>query len=190
MGNIGNAFIQAHTKKNFITKCGPEFGDRLGSIAITVRAFYGLTISAERFRAMLAYFIRTLEFIPSRFEREVWMILRDDKTGYYYMCTHVDDFKVVAKNPLIWIDRIESMFLIKEHDPRNYYLRNDYTYHSGKNMWTYGCQTYAKESVAHVERVYGYIPKKSTLIQVTYCHPELYNTPYRVLMLTANFKCY
>ena len=66
------------------------------------------------------------------------MRLRDDKTGYDYICTHVNDFKVVAKNPSIWIYRIACMFLIKEHGLRNYYLGKNYTYHSGQNIWTYG----------------------------------------------------
>ena len=100
-------------------------------------------------------FLRTLDFTPSRFDRDVWMRLRDDKTEYDYICTHVDDFKVVAKDPSIWIDCITSLFLIKKHSPRNYYLGNNYTYHSGQDMWTYGCQTYAKEAVARVDRIYG-----------------------------------
>ena len=79
-GDICNAFIQAHTKEKIYTKCGPEFGDRAGSIAIVFRALYRLTASAARFRTMLAYFLRTLEFTPSRFDRDIWMRLRDDKT--------------------------------------------------------------------------------------------------------------
>ena len=33
-GDIGNAFIQAHAKDNFVTKCGPAFGDIAGAIDI------------------------------------------------------------------------------------------------------------------------------------------------------------
>ena len=63
--DIGNAFIQAHTKEKIFTRCGSEFGSMEGSIAIIVRALYGLTTSAERFRTMLADFLRTLGFTPS-----------------------------------------------------------------------------------------------------------------------------
>ena len=107
-GDIGNAFIQAHTKEKIYTRCGPEFGDREHSIAVIVRALYDLTTSAERFRTMLANFLRTLGFVPSRYDRDVWMRLRNNKTGYDYICTHVDDFKVVAKKPSYWIDHIAS----------------------------------------------------------------------------------
>ena len=172
-GDIGNAFIQAHTKEKIFTRCGSEFGSMEGSIAIIVRALYGLTTSAERFRTMLADFLRTLGFTPSRFDRDVWMRLRNDSTGYDYICTHVDDFKIVAKNPTSWVDRIAAIFLVKEHGPRSYYLGNDYTYHDGQDIWTYGVQTYATEAVAKVERLYGTLPKESTPLPVGDCHPEL-----------------
>jgi hypothetical protein len=102
------------------TRVGNEFGDRAGSIAIVVRALYGLTTSAERFHTLLADFLRSMGFQPSRFDRDVWMRLRDDNNGFDYICTHVDDSKVVGKDPMVWIDRITGAFLIKEHGPRNY----------------------------------------------------------------------
>ena len=40
-------------------------------------------------------------------------------------------------------------------------------------MWNYGCQTYAKESVARVDLIYRYLPKDSTPMPVTDCHLEL-----------------
>ena len=83
---------------------------------------------------MLADFLRILGFITSCYDRDVWMRLRDIQTGYDCICTHVDDFKVVAKNSSYWIDHIASDFIVKQHGPRNYYLGNDYTYHNGKDM--------------------------------------------------------
>ncbi len=62
---------------------------------------------------------------------------------------------------------------MKEHGPRKYYLGNDYIYHDTEDMWTYGCQTYATEVVAHVKRIFGCLPKVSTPMPVTDCHPEL-----------------
>ena len=53
------------------------------------------------------------------------MWLLEIKDGYDFICTHVDEFKVVAKDPDIWIKRIASISLIKEHGPRKYYLDND-----------------------------------------------------------------
>lgn len=134
VGDIGNAFIQAKTKEKIYTRCGSEFGDRAGCIAIIMRALYGLTTSAERFRTLLADFLRTLGFKPSRFDRDVWMRLREKNDGYDFICTHVDDFKIVARTPSFWIDRISAAFLVKSHGPRNYYLGNDYTYHHSEEI--------------------------------------------------------
>ena len=84
-------------------------------------------------------FLRILGFKPSRFDRGVWMSMRDANDGFDCICTHVDDFKVVAIDPNMWVDRIASVFLVKEYGPRNYLLGNDYTYHDTHDMWTYGC---------------------------------------------------
>ena len=176
-GDIGNAFIQADTKEKIYTRVGKEFGEHNGMIAIIIKALYGLTTSAERFHTLFADFIRSLGFIPTRFDRDVWMRLRDDRTGYDYICTHVDDFKVVAKNPEMWIERIAGAFLIKEHGPRNYYLGNDYTFHDNFNMWTYGSKTYATEAVAKVERIFGTLRKEGTPLPSADCHPEMDTSP-------------
>jgi hypothetical protein len=36
------------------------------------------------------------------------------KDSYDYVCTHVDDFKIVAKEPEQWHDQISSLFLLKQ----------------------------------------------------------------------------
>jgi len=58
-----------------------------------------------------------MKFTPSRFNRDVWMRMRDTNDSFDYICTDVDDFKVVAKDPMMWIDRIAGALLIKEHGP-------------------------------------------------------------------------
>ena len=40
-------------------------------------------------------------------------------------------------------------------------------------MWTYGFQNYTKELVARVRQIYGYLPRKLTLMPVADYHPEL-----------------
>ena len=96
-GDISNAFIQATTNEKIFTRVGKEFGNRSGCISIIVKALYGLTTSAERFCTLLADYIRLLGFTPSRYDRDVWMKLRNARDGFDYICTHIDNFKVVAK---------------------------------------------------------------------------------------------
>ena len=91
-GDIGNAFIQVwFTNEKCHVECGPEFGFKAGLIAIIRKAVYGLMTSAERFHTLFAYFLRSLGFIPTRFDQDVWMGLREEEDGYDYVCTHVDD---------------------------------------------------------------------------------------------------
>ncbi len=176
-GDIGNAFIQAMTKEKIYTRVGPEFGNRAYSMALITRALYGLTTSAERFRTLLADYLRSLGFNPSRYDRDVWMRLRDKKDGYDYICTHVDDFKIVAQDADSWLTKISHNFLVKSHGPRSYYLGNDYTYHEDLDLWTYGGRTYTKDAVDRVEWIYGCLAKVSTPLLVTDCHPELDESP-------------
>ena len=82
------------------------------------------------------------------------MRMRDTEDGYDYISTHLDDFKVVAKNPTMLIYRITSVFLVKEKGHHKYYLGNDYTYHDGQAIVTYGSQTYTADTVLHVGRLY------------------------------------
>ena len=63
---------------------------------------------------MLDDFLRVIDFKPTWFDRDVWMRMRDSGDGYDCIYTHVDDFKIVAKNPTMWIDHIASVFLVKE----------------------------------------------------------------------------
>ena len=68
--------------------------------------------------------------------------------------------KVVAKKIEMWINYIKGAFLVKESDPRKYYLGSDYTYQEKSHLWTFGGVTYTKEAITRVERIFGYLPKQ------------------------------
>ena len=70
-GDISNAFIHATANEKIYTRLGSKFGNRAGCIAIIVKALYGLTTSAERFRTLLAYCIRSLGFKSFRLDRDI-----------------------------------------------------------------------------------------------------------------------
>ena len=76
---IVSTFIQANTKEHIYTCCGTEFDKREKSITIIVCTLYGLTISVERFRMMLANFLNKLRLVTSHFGRDIWIQLRDTK---------------------------------------------------------------------------------------------------------------
>ena len=95
---------------------------------------------------MLVYSIRTLDFVPSRFDKSVYVWLRDPSDVFDFIFTHVDNVKVVAKDLNIWIEYIASIFLIKENDPRQYYIGNECRDHGDQDMWAYFMSTYAKDN--------------------------------------------
>ena len=73
-GDIGNAFIQAPTKEKVYTVCkGKEWGEYKDCVAIIKKALYGLTTSAAQWRNLFADFLRKLGFIPTRYDRDVWL---------------------------------------------------------------------------------------------------------------------
>ena len=128
-GDIGNAFIQATTKEQVWTKCGKEWGKKYaGKKAIIVKSLYGLTTSAHQWRQLFADYLRSLGFKSTRYDRDVWLRKRSAKDGYDYICTHVDDFKIVAREPAFWLNKIKEKFLVKSAGPPDYYLGNHFRF--------------------------------------------------------------
>ena len=107
---------------------------RVTSVTIIVRTLYGTTTSTERFTTMLVDSLRTIVFVPSRFDRDFYVRLRNLADGFDFICTHVGDLKILAKDPDNWIEYIASVFFIKEHNPQQYYLYNDCRDHGDQDM--------------------------------------------------------
>jgi hypothetical protein len=112
-GDIGNAFITADCLEKIYSIAGLEFGEQEDSVMLFAKAIYGLHSSSHAFRVTFADFLRQQEFFPMQYDGDVWMRLCKMKDGYDCICTHVDDFKVVAKEPERWCDQISSLFLLK-----------------------------------------------------------------------------
>ena len=154
-GDIGNAFITAECLEKVYTRAGPEFREREGSILVFRKALYGLRSSSRAFRAHFADFLKSMGFVATRYDRDVWMRERETKDGYDYLCTHVDDFKIVARQPDRWKERISAAFLLKSIGPPSYYLGNDYNFSAVENAWVLSCATYVKECIRKIEADLG-----------------------------------
>ena len=72
-GDVGNAFVNAHTNELVFTKAGPEFGDKEGMVLIIRKALYGLKSSAECWHSHFADSLRGLRFMPTRCDPDVWI---------------------------------------------------------------------------------------------------------------------
>ena len=151
-GDVGNAFITADCLEKIHARAGKEFGsDREGCIITLNKALYGLRTSSRAYRETFSKFLRNLGFIASRYDREVWMRLREEQDGYDYLCTHVDDFKVVAKDPQRWVDAIAKSFQLKCAGAPDYYLGMDYSYDEEYKCWRTGTQTFVSECIRRIE---------------------------------------
>ncbi|KAI2501305.1 Reverse transcriptase (RNA-dependent DNA polymerase) [Fragilaria crotonensis] len=166
------------------------------------KALYGLRSSSRAFRAHFADFLRSLGFFATRYDRDVWMREREEKNGYDYICTHVDDFKIVAADPERWKSHISAAFLLKAIGPPSYYLGNDYNFSAEENAWVLSCATYLKECIRRVESddelcIDGILwPHRTPLPES--CHPELDDSPllselgirkYQMLIGMAQWAC-
>ena len=174
-GDIGNAFITAECMEKIYTHAGPEFGEREGSVLIFKKALYGLRSSSRAFRTHFADFLRSLGFSATRYDRDVWMRKREEEDGYDYICTHVDDFKIVARDPERWKAHISGAFMLKSIGPPSYYLGNDYNDSEEERAWVVSCATYLKECVRRIESdpdLEGELWTQRTPLPEG-CHPEL-----------------
>jgi hypothetical protein len=174
-GDIGNAFITADCMEKIYSRAGPEFEEREGAILVFKKALYGLRSSSRAFRAHFADFLRGMGFFACRYDRDVWMRKRETDDGYDYICTHVDDFKIVAREPQRWQEQISAAFLLKSIGPPAYYLGNDYNFSVEENAWVLSCATYVKECIRRIESEFpldgGLWTQRTPLPEG--CHPEL-----------------
>ena len=67
------------------------------------------------------------------------MRLCESADGYNYIYTHVDNFKIITKDPEHWMEMIKGAFLMKE---------------SGE-LIIMNTKTFAIESIHHVESEFG-----------------------------------
>ena len=85
----------------------------------------------------------------------------------------MDDFKIVAKDPHIWMNKIKANFLVKSAGEPDYYLGNHYRYEDKEGLWTYDCNKYVAEAVRKVEKIVGTIKYRNTPLPTDDCHPEM-----------------
>ena len=171
-GDVGNAYVNAFTNKKVYARCGREFGSELeGCIVVIRKALYGLRTSSERWHAHFSDSLRGLEFKPTRYDKDVWIRLNEDGDCYDYICTHVDDFMIVSKNPQSIMDQLKAIYAIKSIGEPEYYLENDYK-RDEKGRWAIGCKKYLVEALKRVEKMFGDLKKYSNPME-TGDHPEL-----------------
>ncbi len=111
------------------TVAGLEFGDEaVGKIMIIQKALYGLASSAEHWHLHFADTLRGLSFMPTQYNNDVCIHPSEDKKGYEYICTHVEDYMIVAKWLDVIMQKLQEVYAMGEKaiTKPDYYLGNNY----------------------------------------------------------------
>ncbi|MGH7955026.1 MAG: reverse transcriptase domain-containing protein, partial [Gloeomargaritales cyanobacterium] len=167
--DIENAFVNAYTNEKIYTRAGPEFGEHEGKLVEIIKALsYGLKTSARRFHAHLADSLRSLGFKQTRYDPDVWYRDRGDG-GYDYLCTHVDDILVLAKEPKQYMDKLSEKYTLRDVKQPDYYLDSSFTRQNGR--WYCSAGTYIKEAISRIEAKHGTLRKERTPLPQN-DHPE------------------
>ncbi len=113
-GNIGNAYLEAYMKEKVCFVAGPKFGALEGHMMIIEKALYGLRTSGACFHAKFADTLRSLGFMPSYTDPDVWLHNAGD--CYEYVVVYVDDIFTALKDPKTFYDSLTG-------EPNNYPLK-------------------------------------------------------------------
>jgi hypothetical protein len=112
------AYLNAKSREKHFVKCGPEFGEHCGRIALIVRALYGTKSAAASWRAMMSGVIEEkLGFTMCRADNDVWFKRGKNADGmdcYHYTLVYSDDLLVVADDPKRYLALLENHFVLKE----------------------------------------------------------------------------
>ncbi|MEM1010203.1 MAG: reverse transcriptase domain-containing protein, partial [Myxococcota bacterium] len=172
-GDVGNAYLEAHTKEKVCFRAGPEFGELEGQIMVINKALYGLRSSGARFHEKFAATLQSFGFSPSFADPDVW--IRDGGSVYEYVCTYVDDLLVAMKDPSPFMEALTKPphdYKLKGVGPPSYHLGGDF-FRDSDGCLCYGAQTYIRRMVENFQHLFGCMPTKVMSPLVKNDHPEL-----------------
>ena len=102
--DIGNTYLNAECREKLWTVAGSEFGSEKGTVMIIARALYGLKSSGAAWRAKLAETMRSLDYVSSQADPDVWIkrsIKPNGEEYYCYMLVYVDDVLHMHHDPKV-----------------------------------------------------------------------------------------
>ena len=160
---------------------GLEFGDLEGHLLIVIKALYGLRLSGKMFNQLLAECLEGLGFKRSLSDDSIFLRPSSCGTVYEYVATYVDDLCIIAKEPEVLLQQLQS-------DPYNFDLKG-----SGKLNFHLGCgferdddgtlamdpSRYIDKMVQSYERMFGSKPTEKVQLPLEKGdHPELDTTEF------------
>ena len=161
IGDISSAFIHSRIDTRLYIRCGPEFGDREGKIAVVQRGLYGLRQASRLWQNHLSVVMLSNGWIRSKRDENVW--LRKEKRmfeGQYYRemySSYVDDALVASHWPGEVFEELERCLKVKFAEKPDMFLGGEIRYGS-TNMLVTTAANYIGEIVQQHEREVGKLP--------------------------------
>ena len=173
--DIGNAYLEAHTKEKVCFIAGNEFGDLAGHLLIIDKALYGLRTSGLRWHDKFSDCLRDMGFQPSRSEPDIWMRLNKEHDVYEYIAVYVDDLAIAAKDCQPIIDTLANKyhFKLKGTGKIQYHLGMDFFRDNNDDLCV-SPRRYIDKICDSFERMFGHPPKQVVTSPIEKNdHPEL-----------------
>ena len=176
--DIGNAYLESFTSEKVCFIAGAEFGALAGHTLIIRKAQYGLKSSGKCWHDRLHDVLRSLGFVPSKAEEDIWM--RDCGDHYEYVGVYVDDLIIASKNPQRIIDELESKphsFKLKGTGEVDFHLGCDY-FREEDGTLCVGPRKYIDRLDAAYKNHFGTTPSQKVQSPLEKNdHPELDDSP-------------
>jgi hypothetical protein len=111
--DIGNAYLEAHTKEKLVIIAGDKFGKLAGHVLIIRKVLYGLRTSGLRWHQRFAQVLVELGFTPCKAEPDIWIRSSTDGTHYEYVAVYVDDLMIAMRDPQPFVDILTQRYKFK-----------------------------------------------------------------------------
>eukprot|EP00978_Attheya_sp_CCMP212_P044366 scaffold308232_cov43-Attheya_sp.AAC.1 len=175
VADVGNTYLNAPCREKIWFTTEKEFGSRVGTKIVLVRALYGLNTSgaAWRWRAHISGNMRELGFEPSEADLDVWMRAATKLNGfkyYEYVLIYVDDILALREHPENVMISLSDIYRLKKDKktgkayapPERYLGANigQYDLPNSQKAWYMSSNDYVREAVKTVEQKLSEIGKQ------------------------------
>jgi hypothetical protein len=112
-GDVLNGYLMADNLEKVFVRCGPEFGENEGRLAIVKKALYGIGSAGHAFTEKIKDIMLALGWTPTDIDRNIWRRENLDDGLYDYCSYFIDDFVIVSKNPEKILGELEEHMRLK-----------------------------------------------------------------------------
>ena len=159
--DVGNAYLEAHTKEKVYIIAGKGFGKLEGHTLVINKALYGLKSSGLRWHEKFSDTLRDMGFKISKADPDVWM--RKNQDIWEYIAVYVDDLAIAAKDPKSVCDMLTQQYKykLKGVGPLEIHLGCDF-FRDQEGVFCFGPKKYIKKSIEAYEKMFNEKPKKAS----------------------------